>query len=431
MSAPDDDIEWPWEEDEDLPETPPTAPDNNDAVALAAPTLLQPPDDDRDQIDNDLNNRPDHYPTPRWEGLEIEPPPADIIAGPPPWLSTAPGDLPLPAWAKRPSEGEEGPPGGHPWEGPGGGPPPAGIIAGPPPWLSTAPGDLPLPAWAKRPFEGEEGPPGGHPWEDDDAEEEWEDEEEYLNKTPPPWAAAAPSPRIPTPNVVQDDIQLPDECMSEQLRELAKHPSQYVRVQVAAHPNCPADIMPQLAKDSSHMVRWALWERSDVPAEVLNHVDLLELPADEAYIIAASPACSYEQITAWYHERPDDNTIAVLSAMHPNAPDQWVQQILDNLSESVRIQLARSSSNERLQRFLFLNPNMAQHLADNPNCSTDLLDELAKSDDTKIKNLVVQHPRAPIAALALLIKDPDRRIANKAARHPNLPEEYKQLAKLV
>lgn len=381
MSAPDNNIEWPWEAEEDLPEMPAPAPDASDLVQVA-PVLFPPSpqdreswDDDDSESDEDLDDDLAIPNLPQWDGLDIDPPPTVDS-----------------------------------------------------PWPSAPIGAPPLPAWAREPSEGNGGPPWGIDDEAEDDEEEEEDGNDYLEA--PPWAAE----HLATPATIpaaQDDIQLPDDYPPEKLRELATHPSQYVRVQVAAHPNCPVDLMPQFAQDSSHMVRWALWERPDVPPDVLRHIDLDSLPADEAYMIAASPACSYEQVMAWYHGRPDDYTIAVLSIMHPRAPDQWVQQILDGLSTSVRSQLARSSSNERLQKFLFKDPDMALQLADNPNCALDLLDELAKSADIKIKNLVVQHARAPLTALVLLLQDPDRRIANKAARHPNLPEEYKHLAKLA
>jgi hypothetical protein len=388
MSAPDNDIEWPWEaEDDDLPEMPTQAHGARDVEQLV-PVAMQPPVEDSthaewedDGLSSDDEDHPQPLPIQQWEGLEIEPPPPTFPRGPSPGLSGASEPPPLPAWARDPSEGPGGPPAGLPWDS------------------------------------------------DDDDEDPWDDENDDDLDGPPPWAAgAAPSPVAKSG---QDDIQLDPDCSPEKLQELASHPSQYVRVQVASHPNLPVELMAQFAKDSSHMVRWALWERSDVPPATLQCVDLDDLPADEAYMIAASPACSYEQVMSWYHDHPDDNTLAVLSTMHRHAPDEWVQQVLDNLPESVRVQLARSSSNERLQRVLFNDPELARFLADNPNCASDLLDEFAKSADGQIKDLVVQHQRAPVTALTLLIQDPDRRIANKAARHPNLPEEYRQLAKLV
>jgi len=74
---------------------------------------------------------------------------------------------------------------------------------------------------------------------------------------------------------------------------------------------------------------------------------------------------------------------------------------------------------------------MLVQLADNPNCSPDLLAELAKSESIKVRELVVQHQHAPIEALITLLKDEDKRLSHKAARHPNLPEEYRQLARLT
>jgi len=282
-------------------------------------------------------------------------------------------------------------------------------------------------------------PPAGWDQDSEDWDQDSEDWDGDGDVSHSRWASYPGSPSGPPPTDTPPgpdlDPRLPaslqdPQCPPAVLAQAASHANQYVRVQAAQHPACPPAVLVQLVRDPSHVVRWAVWCRPDLDPQVLQGVEPEQLPLEEKYLLGASPACPIGLLRRWRTMRPGDQTVTLLLALHPDCTSADREELVRDLSSSVRVQLARASYHVQVLQQLARDPDLAAHLVCNRWCPQQVLRELGDHPDPQVRVQLAKHRNTPVDVLVRLARDADSQVAAHARRHPGLTEQHRLLGQL-
>jgi len=183
---------------------------------------------------------------------------------------------------------------------------------------------------------------------------------------------------------------------AELIKELAR--DVHKRVEVAANPNTPPEILAKLAKDKDADVRVAVAKNPNTPRHIL-----IELAYDP------------------------DSLLAV--AKNPNTP----RHILAKLARYTLAELAKSAKEINILHSPYsLYDLLLEAVAGNPNTPRRILEKLSKNPHDYIKLEVAKNPNTSQFTLVRLAQDPLRDISRAAKANLTITkEEFDKLAKRV
>jgi hypothetical protein len=170
---------------------------------------------------------------------------------------------------------------------------------------------------------------------------------------------------------------------AETLAAMASSWDPEVRWAVASHLACPPETLAELAHDPDALVRAGVAGNRGTPVAALR-----ALASD-----------------------PEESVRAAL-AHHPALPSA----VLDVWASAGGMPA---------------DPDARWSIVTHPGCPALLLDQLASDASTDMRAQVAWHHRTSVETLARLAVDPDPEVRRTAMANPNLPDTYRQLARLA
>lgn len=229
-------------------------------------------------------------------------------------------------------------------------------------------------------------------------------------------------------------------------QRLANDPLPGIRADVAANLAIGETLIRDLAADGTYDVRRGLAQNPAIPLDVLAEIAsatkigptllprIASATPDEVAAMARSPVAALRMLVA---ERPDlpieivhtlaiDTDAKVLKAIAPNAllDDGQLRAMVAAHGPRVIARVARNpncSSNllQELSRFHPPVQKAFREIAAHPNATAPAL--LACLTDHQARRIAVQHPAMPAHAIAELLNDPDPHVAESSAASPHVP----------
>ena len=179
------------------------------------------------------------------------------------------------------------------------------------------------------------------------------------------------------------------------LAELARDYDDDVRTAVADNPNTPPEVLAQLATDTDWRIRERAMLNPNMPLDVLSAV-IDEGDRWDMELVAANPSTPVELLQQLYDLAYDtymEVDILPRLAKNPNTPIDILEKI----------------SNSKI-------PNTLCHLAENPNITPEIAENLAFYPDSMLVRLAaIENPNTSNEILRMLeVKDTSRDVREKA-----------------
>lgn len=167
----------------------------------------------------------------------------------------------------------------------------------------------------------------------------------------------------------------------------------WARDLVAEHPNASAALLHEFAKDRSASLRQAVADHANASAPTLSIL-----------------CCDM------------DERVRVKAATHPNRPEALLRLLLAAGSTADLKQAQKPSSPSQELRVLAGYGGWAKYLVGRcPNCPLDLLQEIAKDADWRVRMGLLDNPNAPEHTLLPLMKLNDTDVHLRLLQHPHAP----------
>ncbi len=234
------------------------------------------------------------------------------------------------------------------------------------------------------------------------------------------------------------------------------HPAVEERQETAKNPDTPIDTLRQLLNDRAPSVRSALARRSDLPQDMIyalaadrspevRHTlaaygtpgaDILDVLALDAHYlprcgVAANLTTTADTLRALSADV--DNRVLYELAKNPNTPSDVLLRLAEATDSSLLYVLARNSQTPSDGLTRIVNHCVADSCPDNlfyvlraiaANLSAPpaLLAQLARHEESSVRERVAAHPATPVSALEELVEDQEIP-GHIIAYHPKLPVE--------
>ena len=183
------------------------------------------------------------------------------------------------------------------------------------------------------------------------------------------------------------------------LARLASDSAREVRRWVAGNAGCPAAVLGLMSLAEDETLRLTVAERADCPPDVLARmVDDRDEDVCEAAV--RNPACPHATLLGLGYGKDDLEFYRWHVAHNPNCPPD----LLDDLTNDVDMDVAMAA-------------------ASNPNCSLGTVMGLVEHPDEHRRAMAAQHPSCPPQCLQGLARDDDSDVRYWAALHPSCPSE--------
>lgn len=193
---------------------------------------------------------------------------------------------------------------------------------------------------------------------------------------------------------------------SPMLRRVVQYkPPASVLASVAAHPQCPSDLLDRFSSLRNKTIVRGAARNPHCTAE---HLAIMSTVHDYAvaHNIAVHPACTADILVDLSNQSWDIEHIHWRILEHPNCPPNLLARYID-----------------------VGNMMMIMKSIKHPNCPSAILEDAARSATQR--QWVVQNPACPPHLLVQLLADTDPRIRGLVLDHPNLPEEYRALSQIT
>lgn len=199
-----------------------------------------------------------------------------------------------------------------------------------------------------------------------------------------------------------------------------------VRIQVAANPETPIEILLKLAKDKDANVRFAVAKNQNI---IFN----LDTPAETLQKLSAIK----------------DKKIAISIARHPNTSSKVLNKLAKNTDRKVRLVVAKNNnsslelleklsndSNKLVREAAIINLKQKQidseflqdlATAEDYNTPAEILAGLSTSKSISIRDRVAQNPASNTSVLEALAKDKKNDVRIAVAKNPKTPENILKL----
>ncbi|BAZ13362.1 hypothetical protein NIES4071_52010 [Calothrix sp. NIES-4071] len=174
------------------------------------------------------------------------------------------------------------------------------------------------------------------------------------------------------------------------LEELAKDKEEMIRQSVASNPKTPISILEKLAQDDSHHVRYAIAWNIRTPTDIV----FKQLARDSW----ASRGVAARMSSQNYGSTEVNDIEDILAEESASPVEIILQRLIQEGKEAARVYLARR--------------------VDLP---ADLLIQLARSSEYKVREAIAQNPSTPAEGLAYLTDDKQLKIRLALAQSPNTP----------
>ena len=202
------------------------------------------------------------------------------------------------------------------------------------------------------------------------------------------------------------------------LARLASDSEIEVRRWVAGNAGCPSAVMGLMSLAEDETLRLTVAERNDCPPSVLAR---LVNDRDEGVCEAATrnPACPHSTLLRLGYGDSDLEFYRWHVAHNPSCPPDLLDDLVDDIDVDTAMAAAANSncSVETAQR-LVDDPReeMRAMAARHPSCPPQRLQELARDDDSDVRYWAALHPSCPSESLALLASDPLPAVRYAASR---------------
>lgn len=265
----------------------------------------------------------------------------------------------------------------------------------------------------------------------------------------------------PTGNASTDDfcsavVRARDSATSlQELHDLARHHSAFVRRAVAARSDLPADLQRLLVADVDEIVRWHVVVRPETSPEMLaaladdpsvevraavaghrsSPVAVLERYASERRSSAAVASNAATPPSALLHliDDPAPATRAAIAA-RSDMPAETLVAFATDPSPDVRSGLAGNSALPmEAQRTLAHDEGLwvRSALAGNPSLTDDIVAILARDPEDLIRSTVAERENCPPAILEMLATDEEQYVRDSVCRNESATDEMRAAAALL
>ena len=202
------------------------------------------------------------------------------------------------------------------------------------------------------------------------------------------------------------------------LARLATDPEIEVRCWVAGNAGCPAALLGLMSLAEDETLRRTVAERADCPPKVLARmVDDHDEDVCEAAV--RNPACPHSTLLRLGYGENHLEFYRWHVAHNPNCPPDLVDDLTGDIDIDVAM-AAASNPNCSLETVLGLVEHPDEHLramaAQHHLCPPRWLRELAGDDDSDVRYWAAMHPSCPSESLALLASDPLPAVRHAASR---------------
>ncbi len=231
----------------------------------------------------------------------------------------------------------------------------------------------------------------------------------------------------------------PDGTMSDDELAALLQLGPWARDRVAHHPNTSPATLKHLAQATEASVRRAVAQRQDADRHTLlllltdRNPTVCQL-AREHPNAPAERVAQLNQLTQGKSLATDllrelaqqNDATRRLVAVHPDTPDDVLQQLAKDPSWQVRAALAAQprATSAMLAPLIQLDaPHLPQQLADHPHTPASVLTQLVHHADSAVRFAVAQHANTPSDGLALLLEDGIEPVRTAAAHHANTPAD--------
>jgi hypothetical protein len=198
-----------------------------------------------------------------------------------------------------------------------------------------------------------------------------------------------------------------DNISDQQLLRLVQRARRGAPLVAANMPNCPSRLLWLLAREPGEQVRQA---------------------------VADNPRCPLD-LMKWMQAHDSSVVVMMHLARNPNCPLELLRKMAQDDDPMVQ---GAVGSNERcppdLLRLLATHQRLPvrENVAANPQCPPDVLEALADDKYFVVPLAVARNPKCPVHLLVRFVNDDvPRRARQIALLNPSLPEEYRQLGRLV
>lgn len=229
----------------------------------------------------------------------------------------------------------------------------------------------------------------------------------------------------PTGNAPTDDfcsavVMARDDATShQQLYDLARHPSAFVRRAVAARSDLPPDLLGDLVTDTDEIVRWHIVVRPETSPEMLAAL------ADDPSIEVRAAVAGHENtpvavLERYAGERRSSAAVASNAATPPSA----LLHLVDEPAPATRAAIASRSDMPAETLVVFASdpsPDVRRSLAGNSSLPVEAQRALARDEGLWVRSALARNPSLTDDIVAILARDPDDLIRSTVADRENCP----------
>ena len=265
----------------------------------------------------------------------------------------------------------------------------------------------------------------------------------------------------PTGNPSTDElcsalVQAQQEAISPgDLRDLAHHPSAFVRRAVASRDDLSPEVVQLLSGDADERVRWSIASKDDASPQML-----AALVDDTSLEVQAAVAANERTPVAFLERLARDHRSPAAVAGNPSTPASALLHLIDDPAQATREAIASrsdipdevligfcSDSVTDVRRSLASNfalPVEAQSilardegrwvrsaLASNPSLSDDVVAVLAQDSDYIVRSTVADRENCPPAILEKLATDQEQYVRDSVFENESATDETRAAAALL
>ena len=192
------------------------------------------------------------------------------------------------------------------------------------------------------------------------------------------------------------------------LARLAADPESEVRRWVAGNAGCPAAVMGLMSLAEDETLRRTVAGNAGCPPEVLARL-VGDRDEDVCEAAVRNPACPHATLLRLGYGENDTEFYRWHVAHNPNCPPELLEDLTNDIDIDVAMAAAHNP-NCSLETVMGLAEHPDEHLrataAQHPLCPPRWLQELAGDDDSDVRYWAALHPSCPSESLALLASDP-------------------------